>query len=302
MRAGKLSLLFAPSTVALAACGGPSDVPRPSGERMSATPSDQCALGASYPDSELITSFDTSNGFTQCGAPPALQCAFYQNEDTAHAPEDQFGNKGSDCVEEIDRNGQFVSSGVVETLSRLPEQTERCGTATTALHWVGSNVSQCEGTNGRNGWGSSYEIDFETNGMKGPIDASAWDGVSFWLKKGSGPTQGALILLVVDSLGAGMPVVDPDTGAELSCSVADPPTNLPLPAPDANKCDPYSAGVTITADWSFVPIRFADLTQKGFGVVGPFDLTHLVRLQFLLDAGDEDFWIDDISFFREPVP
>jgi len=291
---------------AAAACGGSSDVPRPSGERVLAAAVDQCALAATYTDTDLITSFDSVNGLTQCGKPPDLRCTFYQNEDTAHAPEDEFGQKGSDCIDEINRDGQLVESGVVETLTRQTEMTDRCGAGTSALHFVGTNVSMCYGTNGRHGWGASYEIDFGTQSTKAPIDASQWDGLAFWVKKGAGPSQRALIVLAVDTFAAnfqGATEPDPLTGAPVSCVSADPLQD-PLPEPDSPKCDPFSAGVTLTDDWTFVPIRFADLRQKGFGVPAPdgLDLTKLLRIQFLVNAGDWDFWLDDVSLFREPRP
>jgi hypothetical protein len=82
--------------------------------------------------------------------------------------------------------------------------------------------------------------------------------------------------------------------SEWTCST-DPDTTYA----DAQKCDAYGSAVSLTDDWSFVPIPFSGLRQKGFGTASaPFDRSKISRLQFLMTFGDWDFWIDDIAFFK----
>lgn len=282
-----------------AACGG-ADEHRPTTEKVFQPPPDECLHGEAYAASLTpITSFDFVNASLVCGSADTFWCASYANEDALHSPPD-----GGDCQQLI-LNGQVVESGVVETITRAPETTERCGAPTQALHFKATNLGMCKGTNGRLGWGGGYELDFTSDragNNKAPTDASGYDGFSFWIKRGSGNTGGAIIVLAVDSFGAGnVDQIDPEDGAVISCLATDPAVQ-PVPEPDNQKCDPYSAGVSITDDWTFVPIRFADMRQKGFGAYAPegFQTEELVRLQFLVNAGDWDFWIDDVSFFNDP--
>jgi len=299
LRALRTLPLLTLAACGFAACGGADDH-RPSAEKPFVSPPEECAHGDEYAASLTpITAFEVVNNSLVCGSADTFWCTSYQNQDGLHSPPD-----GGDCKELI-YDGQVVQSGVVETITRTPETTERCGASTEALHFKATNLGMCKGTNGRLGWGGGYEIDFTSDragNTKAPIDASGYDGVSFWIKRGTGKTGGAIIVLVVDSFAAGgVDEVDPENGAVISCKATDPAVQ-PLPEPDNQKCDPFSAGVSLPDDWTFVPLRFADLRQKGFGAYAPdgFKPQELLRLQFLVNAGDWDFWIDDISFFNDP--
>ena len=299
LRALRTLPLLALTLSGFAACGG-ADEHRPTTETTFAEPPAPCALGDAYaPTLTPITAFEIANMSLVCGSADTFWCTSYQNQDNAHSPPD-----GGDCKHLI-YDGQIVQSGVVETITRVPEPTERCGAATNALHFKATNLGMCKGTNGRLGWGGGYEIDFASDragNMKASIDASGYDGVSFWIKRGTGKSGGAIIVLVVDSFAAGsVDQIDPANGEVISCKATDPETR-PMPEPDNQKCDPFNAAVSITDDWTFVPLRFADLRQKGFGAYAPegLNLTELLRLQFLVNAGDWDFWIDDLAFFNDP--
>jgi hypothetical protein len=188
---------------------------------------------------------------------------------------------------------------------RIPEGT-RCGEIQSALHFEATNMGTCYGPKGRPGWGGSIEIKLLE------FDASDYDGISFWVRKGNKKTGPSLLLSVVDSetLGTdtGIKGVDhcgclpPKTpGATPACS-ADPDKTFDS-FPDSLKCDPFGAAVTLTDAWSFVPVYFSNLHQKGFGKSvpsGQVDRSLLRRLQFLVNAGDWDFWLDDIALFRTP--
>jgi len=290
--------LFTALSLAWAGCGGATDLPRPSGERPLAPPPDQCALAAAYTDTQSIATFDPRGTDDKACGSLDLPCVFYPNHDTKHSP----GVEGSDCQEDI-LNGQLVKdSGLVETFSITPGAEQRCGYPTNAMHFLAANLSMCVGTNGRRGWGLGWEVDFGTNSVKAPIDASAWDGFSFWVKKGSGPSDSSIIVAAIDHFAVGgFKETDPKTGEEVFCSSSDP-AQTALPEADSAKCDPFAVGVSLTSDWTFVAVRFSDMRQKGFGVTAPngLDTSDLWRLQVLASAGNWDFWLDDIAFFRDP--
>ncbi|MBN2195081.1 MAG: hypothetical protein JW751_19850 [Polyangiaceae bacterium] len=56
----------------------------------------------------------------------------------------------------------------------------------------------------------------------------------------------------------------------------------------------------LTDDWRFVAIRFDEMRQRGYGVPAPYlDVAMLQGLNFGLERGNWDFWVDDVAFFRE---
>ncbi|HEY3497645.1 MAG TPA: hypothetical protein VGK73_23265, partial [Polyangiaceae bacterium] len=259
-----------------------------------------------------ITSFDSANpqgGRVTCGGPD-VTCGFYFNYDTVHsqARADKGLLQGTDCQLEIEPGALVVSPGVGANL--VSEPTTRCDVDQGAFHFVAQNLAMCKGTDGRRGWGGGQEIDFQApGGAAMPIDASAYDGFSFWVKNDRAASHGAeeipsersIIVLAVDLYTAGQRnIVNPVTGEARNCDAGDPPIQ-PRPDYDNDKCDPYAVGVTLEDEWTFVAVRFADMRQKGFGMYSPEGLQtqELLRLQFLITAGDWDFWIDDVSFFQD---
>jgi hypothetical protein len=189
---------------------------------------------------------------------------------------------------------------------RLPdtkiEGAARCGVSKSALHYVGTNIAVCiNPSTKRQGWGATLQVTFNwtsSGKASAPYDAHAWDGVSFWIRKGTGPTGTAVLAAVQDVFTAAPPAAPTEGGASYPsyCSV--------LPgAPDAEKCDAFGAAVLMTEEWRFVKLSFAHLQQKGFGVPAPsgrIDPSLLLGLQFSVPPGNWDLWLDDISFYREP--
>lgn len=289
-------------SAALFGCGG-EDRGRPENESIAAPPLDQCALDDPYVFTPL-TNFDPvrSGGRAACGG-PGIACGFYFNYDTVHsqARADKGLTQGTDCQLEI-YPGALVESPAIGA-NLLSETTTRCEASQGAFHFVTKNLGMCKGSDGRRGWGGSEEIDFQTaNGNPQAFDASAFDGFSFWVKKGDGPTERSIIVTAVDLAAAGQKnIVDPFTGEAKNCDGGDPPIQ-DLPPSDYEKCDPFAVGVTLEDEWTFIAVRFADMRQKGFGkpTLEPLQTQELLRLQFLVTAGDWDFWIDDISLFQDP--
>lgn len=303
------------------ACGG-EDNGRPSGARVVAPGVDECeAVGAAYELSDVIRFEDVGSTkppacepslTTSSGLPVA--CSFYFNHDPRTVTPNQAGE-----------GAPTIPPDTVSCLSLEPAVTDppeigvspkskpapggaRCGTSDGVIRFTAKNVGQCYGTDGRLGWGASLDLSFvepaNTNNVPAPLDAGDADGIGFWVKRAS-PTQDASAMLtVVDtaSNGVGMSSVPhcgckpkPKPDGMYECST-DPDASYP----DEVKCDPFGAGFTITDDWSFIALRFSELTQKGFGYPQPsLDTSAIVRLQFLVNHGSTDFYVDDIALFRD---
>jgi hypothetical protein len=115
-----------------------------------------------------------------------------------------------------------------------------------------------------------------------PKDASNFDGVSFWARKG--PTSfGALRLNVAD-------VFTHEDGGY--CDAKAPDTS-------PNRCgDAFGSYVNLSQDWQLFTLDFSEMRQGGWGKHAPFfDTTHLFALSFQYQAGNWDIYVDDVSFF-----
>ncbi|HEY2409192.1 MAG TPA: hypothetical protein VGI10_24475 [Polyangiaceae bacterium] len=171
-----------------------------------------------------------------------------------------------------------ASSSVPQT-----ESLERCGQTSTASHVQGRNLAICYSPRSHKpGWGGNLRITFA-------YDASDWDGVSFWAKTGDGPTGTGLLPHILDPYtnGTAMPL----------CSTAAIETE-----PDQAKCDPFGLSAVITDNWRFYQMPFDEVRQKGFGQASPLpyvDRSQIRAVEFTFNAGDWDFWIDDVAFYRD---
>jgi hypothetical protein len=74
------------------------------------------------------------------------------------------------------------------------------------------------------------------------------------------------------------------------------------PADADTRCgDGYARTVTMSTDWKFFKVPFHELRQQGFGKISPFmDLTTISNVTFVQPAGWSDFYLDNITFYREP--
>lgn len=304
------------------ACGG-EDRGRPAGaSRGSELPKvDQCAIAARYEaDHRSIVSFEPDPALPDdravCELAGAMSCSFYFNYDTALSVGSLNESLNPICPRSEPATTNIPTPSNIPT---TPLSEERCGASGSAFRLVATNIATCTRPDtGRTGWGGSLDITLpQTTGFCGDgssclfengrlscadgslcveraYDASAFDGISLWVKKGEGPSNSAVIVSVVDqySGGAGF------------CDQSDP-NAMPgsPPVPDTEKCDGFGVAVTLTDEWTFVPIPFKAMRQKGFGKPSPLgavDSSHLARIQILLTPGDWDFWIDDLRFFRAP--
>lgn len=218
-------------------------------------------------------------------------CSFYFNYDEASSPPNPSASpsrpRGDDCVAlAVDEDAVVYSHPGIGKQSFDSQEIEggRCGKDGSALNIVTKNVGMCYGANGRLGWGAGLDIAFMP-----PLDASEWDGISFWVKNSPKGEKPAIIIQFVDpyTSGGGCDASDPQPGQGM--------------VPDFEKCDNFGTAVTLTDDWTFVPALFSDLAQKGFGVVSPvghLKTDEIVRMQIFMNAGSADFWVDDIALFR----
>ncbi len=78
--------------------------------------------------------------------------------------------------------------------------------------------------------------------------------------------------------------------------------NDPAPPSSGERCgDGYAKEVTLTPYWKFYKIRFSELRQQGFGKVSPgMDLRSVHAVAFIGTHGWIDFFLDNVSFYREP--
>jgi hypothetical protein len=279
--------------LALAGCGG-EDRGRPSAERTPELALNACDLADSYAArTEVITPFEDPERL-DCAI--ARDCNFNFNLDAALSP----GHSGDNAVCPTD-DPVYVnllegatSSTMVSNPRSTPMPDARCGSLESAFHLVTRNMAVCTRTDtGRRGWGGSSTITLRCDqpGCE-PFDASEFDGISMWVKKGDGRSGETINVSVVDDY----------TGGGTYCDQSDPNAPGTGLVPDTEKCDGFGVAVTLTDEWSFIPVRFDAMRQKGFGKVSPLgqlDVSRIHRIQILVSSGDWDFWIDHLGFFRD---
>lgn len=73
------------------------------------------------------------------------------------------------------------------------------------------------------------------------------------------------------------------------------------PPDTGERCgDGYARTVTLTTDWRFYKVPFSELRQQGYGKVSPYmDLTTISNVSFVVPQGWADFYLDNITFYRE---
>ncbi len=79
------------------------------------------------------------------------------------------------------------------------------------------------------------------------------------------------------------------------------PTSDPPPANPTQLCgDHWMKEVDLGTDWQFFKVRFSDLRQQGFAKKSEIlDLHAVSVVRFTWTAGWIDYWIDEVSFYRD---
>jgi hypothetical protein len=122
-----------------------------------------------------------------------------------------------------------------------------------------------------------------------PVDASDYDGVSFWLRVVPG-SRNTFRISVPDRFTDEKSEVD---GVPV-CQFINPKELTD------NSCDKFGRYFLATTDWQFFTIPFDEMRQAGFGKQAPyFDIANLLGLALEYKQGQWDYWIDDIGFYRK---
>jgi len=126
---------------------------------------------------------------------------------------------------------------------------------------------------GFTGWGALMGLNL--NGGNGTYDASAADGIEFWMKSSVAVT---FTVTVPDSI--------PNTSPAGVCE-------------DGEAC--YQRKFTFwlgagTTDWVEVQVPFAALRRGAGG--SDWDPSELVGIEFVASGSDFDVWVDDIAFYE----
>jgi hypothetical protein len=134
-------------------------------------------------------------------------------------------------------------------------------------------------------WGAGVGADLvNVAAKKVAYDVSAYKGVHFYAKIGTGASAG-LKLLVTTTYS------DPSGGI---CTDA-----MPYTVPSKRCSDHLYFPKTIKTTWATYDVLFADLIQQGFGLPqAKLDPKSVYSLQFTMPANlaAVDLWLDDVSF------
>ncbi|MGC4095013.1 MAG: hypothetical protein QM756_45265 [Polyangiaceae bacterium] len=197
------ALLIGAAAALSFACGG-EDKGRPSPDVAVYQPVDQCALAEQYELQPIVdferkgtSSFATCDPAIACDQPTGSPSPFdfnYDREHTYPLPTDIV----ADCVSTEPFFANLDQRDVSGT--KIPDGPRCGGSSLQALRLTATNVGLCFGENGRLGWGAGLDLMFDKSK---DFDASAWDGVSFWVKRASAISDAAFIFSVVDAQNAG---------------------------------------------------------------------------------------------------
>jgi hypothetical protein len=76
------------------------------------------------------------------------------------------------------------------------------------------------------------------------------------------------------------------------------------PAAAPERCgDNYVASITVSTDWQLYKLPFDSFKQVGFGKRSPkIDLKTLYSIAFQFTVGNTDFYVDNLSLYRNKQP
>lgn len=120
-------------------------------------------------------------------------------------------------------------------------------------------------------------------------DASAYTGIKFWAKVGSGAT-------IAKSMRVRFISGDSDPRGK-KCK---DPAAMPAPLPDEYCYNHYYQAVALTSAWKQYTLPFNAFVQGGAGMTNPtIDLAEMYGLEFyFLQNSDFELWLDDLSFTK----
>jgi hypothetical protein len=108
-------------------------------------------------------------------------------------------------------------------------------------------------------------------------DASAWTGISFWIRSGAGTLNTQIMVGDASS---------DDRGG--ICNLR-----------QGTCYNAFSSFVTARNDWTYVELPFADLARHPYGLTETFDSSRVGGVYIGLPTNQSfDVWIDDLAFYR----
>jgi hypothetical protein len=158
-----------------------------------------------------------------------------------------------------------------------PHPTFNGMTSTAALHIRGGPYP--------GSWGAGVTGQF--NGGA-PFDASEYQGIMFWAKKGQVGVESAVTVSI--------PTIQ-DTYQEGGTTCKNPAT----PGKSDGCSDGFNKAIALRTTWILYLVYFADLAQQGYGYKPPggFDKKHTLAVNFgNKQAAPFDEYIDDLAFFK----
>lgn len=116
-------------------------------------------------------------------------------------------------------------------------------------------------------------------------DASEWDGVVLWARKGPSSTSGVRIQ-----------VSDPRTDDSNQACVCNPFTNQ---NDTSDGCDKFGTFINVDHTWRAYLVPFSGMQQGGWGLASQsLDTSGLFSVTVQMGRGAWDLWIDDVGFYR----
>lgn len=116
-------------------------------------------------------------------------------------------------------------------------------------------------------------------------DASEWEGIVLWARKGPGSGSGVRIQ-----------VSDPRTDDSNQACVCNPFTNQ---NDTSDGCDKFGTYINVDHTWRAYFVPFSGMQQGGWGLASPaLDTSGLFSVTVQFGRGAWDLWLDDIGFYR----
>jgi|GEM_PF-1588035 len=176
----------------------------------------------------------------------------------------------------------YSDAGSSRPLASAPEMHD----GRQAVHAVGSHLGGVSADEAFGGLGVELNNASSTDPVpgqspRGTFDASAWDGIQVWVKSGTGATKSVRLEMVTPAIAEG------SEGG--SCT---------------SECwDAYGRDIAITTEWKLAKIPFSSLVQEGWGGVKSLEVGQILGLAFEdRTTSPWDFWVGEISFYKDPPP
>lgn len=136
--------------------------------------------------------------------------------------------------------------------------------------------------NGFTDWGAVLNVTMKSGGAYVAYDASAYSGLGFYAKVGTGITPRSVKIRLVTA-----DTANPDGGV---CK--EPPVG-----PGEIACyDHFALDVVLTASWKYYEISFDDFARGDSSTPLALDLSKLFSIEFLSEQDTFELWIDDLAF------